>query len=57
MPQGFRTMAALPDVLGEVSVGVQLSKGQRWDIQLQYDAEAGARYLSQSGGGRLVMTF
>ena len=54
---GSRPLVTLPDALGNVAAGLQVSRGRAWNIQVRYDLEAGESYRSRSGGALFTMRF
>jgi hypothetical protein len=54
---GSRPLVTLPDALGDLAAGLQVSRGRTWNIQVRYDLQAGDSYRSQSGGALFTMKF
>ncbi|MCW8085269.1 autotransporter outer membrane beta-barrel domain-containing protein [Sabulicella glaciei] len=54
---GFRAATPIPDVLGQVTVGIDLLSTSNWDFRVQYTARVGDRFASHTGVGRLAYRF
>jgi outer membrane autotransporter protein len=59
-PQGsgsFSTVQEMPDVLGNLDIGLQLHAAAGFELRLDYRLQAGEDYVSQYGGGRVAYRF
>jgi uncharacterized protein with beta-barrel porin domain len=54
---GFRTSTPLPDGLGKFAVGAELMGSANWDLRLQYNADVGSNYVSQTGALKVDFRF
>jgi hypothetical protein len=53
----FRASTPLPNTLAKLNVGAEIFSSAEWDFRLQYSADVGGQYMSQSGLGRLAWHF
>jgi hypothetical protein len=54
---GFRALTPLPNTLAKFNIGAEIFSSAAWDFRLQYSADVGGQYMSQSGLGRLAYQF